>query len=200
MERSVIVQAAKDYADSYEDAKDKLFIKVRNSKDKTINAGAVHTDFEDLSLLYYVHINDEASLLVTEGVLNHWGIRQEQLHEDAIKSSRELDPEGIFDLGDLLGNPSAILMIVVTTQSGQNGAAALFYPGVVERLAKMLNGSFIILPSSVHEVIAIPDDEDLDNLERIVREINGSQVAEEDRLSDHVYRYNCNDGKVRLVA
>ena len=54
---------------------------------------------------------------------------------------------------------------------------------------------FFVLPSSVHEVLILPDDgsQDLDSLQFMVREINRTEVAPEDRLSDFVYHYDAQD-------
>ena len=73
-----------------------------------------------------------------------------------------------------------------------NGAAALFYPGIMKQAAALMEGSYYILPSSVHEVILLPEEcaPDFRELEKMVRQINRSQVLPEDRLSDHVYHYD----------
>ena len=41
------------------------------------------------------------------------------------------------------------------------GAAALFYPGVMDRLREML-GDFYVIPSSVHELLLLPITADAD--------------------------------------
>jgi len=62
----------------------------------------------------------------------------------------------------------------------------------MEECCEKLGGSFYILPSSVHEVILVPDNEEIskDNLVRMVREVNATQVEEQEQLSDFVYYYN----------
>lgn len=44
----------------------------------------------------------------------------------------------------------------------------------------------------MHEVLLVPDNEKTDShtLERMVREVNETQVCPEDKLSDHVYHYD----------
>ena len=51
-----------------------------------------------------------------------------------------------------------------------------------------------ILPSSVHEVLAIPDDgkQDPKHLKRMVETVNRNEVSVSEQLSDNVYYY---DGK-----
>ena len=63
---------------------------------------------------------------------------------------------------------------------------------VMDDIAEKVGGEFYILPSSVHELLIIPRnaDTDLKSLESMVQEVNATQVAPEERLSDHVYAYD----------
>ena len=62
----------------------------------------------------------------------------------------------------------------------------------MEEAAKRLGEDFYVLPSSIHEVILIPDTPDVSALELqgIVQSVNVEQVAPEERLSDHIYHYD----------
>lgn len=70
----------------------------------------------------------------------------------------------------------------------------------LESIAKQFEG-YYILPSSIHEVIAIPGDLgdscDTIALKKIVHEVNTTQVEPPDFLSDHVYKII--DGKVAVA-
>ncbi len=203
-EKEKIEAIANDRLASYAASKNSLFVKVKNFEDPKIKLGAVHTDFEDLSLLYYVMLHEEgdigAAALVTESMLKRWGISQETLHDDAIASCENMYPSDLFDLSEFIGIHGTIPMIVVSNTKRMFGATALFYPGVVQRLSEKLGGNFIVLPSSIHEVIAVPDAKDVEGLAEMVKEINGLEVPDEDQLSDHVYRYDKEENRVRLVA
>lgn len=63
-------------------------------------------------------------------------------------------------------------------------------------------GNFFILPSSIHEVILVPDDGDMDAeyLKETVVYANRSVVEEKEQLSDSVYRYNAESDEVEVVA
>ena len=80
---------------------------------------------------------------------------------------------------------------MITNRESSDGAAALLYPGMMDRAAETLGDNFYILPSSRHEVILVPPDmiQSYRDLEDMVHQVNESQVAPEDRLSDHVYHY-----------
>lgn len=200
----------------YEAAKDHLFVRVANKEaNADVLAGMPHKEVEDLAITYHVLVNHDqngiASAPVTDDLLRHYGVTAEQLHEDAIANSQRMLPAQLDSMQNMLFGmmtPEASdtlrdepypgsTMLVLTNNVQLNGAAALFYPGVMDQAAERLGGDFIVLPSSTHEVIMIPADgmTDFRSLEQMVKDINRSQVAPEERLSDHVYHY---DAKERL--
>jgi hypothetical protein len=62
----------------------------------------------------------------------------------------------------------------------------------MDQAAEKLGGSFYILPSSIHEILLVKDNGQFDraSLEKMVREVNATQVAPEDKLTDSVYHYD----------
>ena len=61
----------------------------------------------------------------------------------------------------------------------------------------IFEGDFYMIPSSVHEWIIVPKEGgmfDGNTLAAMIRDVNSSTVALEDRLSDHAYIYNLEDG------
>ena len=83
-------------------------------------------------------------------------------------------------------------MYLISNTASIHGAAAVLYPSVLSALAKRLDGSFYLLPSSIHEFIAVPFKREYapEELREIVREVNESQVEEEEYLSDQIYYYD----------
>lgn len=86
----------------------------------------------------------------------------------------------------------AAAMYVLSNHTRINGAACILYDGVLEKIAEMLECNLFILPSSVHEVILIPEkgDEDYERLSEMVREVNETQLSPEEVLADHAYYYS----------
>jgi hypothetical protein len=140
----------------------------------------------------------QAGLIVTDSLLEEWGVTQEMLHDDAMKSSMNLFPEKIFDLGEHFGFSGTRPMYVVTNKNRDDGAVVLFYPGVVEKLYDMI-GDFVVIPSSVDEMIIVQDDGGYERLAGMVRAVNEMVLPEKDRLSDHIYRYRRSENKLRMV-
>ncbi len=84
------------------------------------------------------------------------------------------------------------MMYVLSNHTRINGAASILYEGLLGKIADRLECDLFILPSSVHEVIVIPEkgDEDYYRLSEMVREVNETQLSPEEVLADHAYYYS----------
>lgn len=83
---------------------------------------------------------------------------------------------------------------ILSNKNYMNGAALILCDEVMDKVVEHYKVNVLyILPSSIHEVIIIPDSDsvDVEYLKDMVYEINRSTVAPEERLSDHVYKYTC---------
>ena len=81
------------------------------------------------------------------------------------------------------------------------GAASMLYEEPIHELAEQVGGDLYILPSSVHEVIAVPADfGSPEELAEMVYEINMEQVDINDRLSNQVYHYDRDLRTLRLAT
>lgn len=80
------------------------------------------------------------------------------------------------------------------------GASALLYPDLLSSVAGKRRG-FFVLPSSVHEVLLLADTgkESRFELYRMVNEVNAKNVPQEEFLSDSVYYFDRETGKVRIL-
>lgn len=89
-------------------------------------------------------------------------------------------------------------MYVLSNESRLFGAVVMLYEGMLKKCANQLNADLYILPSSVHEVIILADEGqiDKDKLEKMVREVNATQVEPEEFLSDFVYYFSRKTGKI----
>lgn len=99
----------------------------------------------------------------------------------------------------LLQEETDTAFYVLTNTARINGAAVILYETVSERLRECFgehfqNGLWVI-PSSIHEVLLLPaTKEGEEALNRMVQEVNKTQVVPEEVLSDHVYRYAADGG------
>ena len=100
----------------------------------------------------------------------------------------------------MLAGPQEPPMYVVTTPGIADGAAVLAMKSALDAVHADI-GDYFIIPSSRHEIIALPTQsvpaEDIDDLRAIVHQVNATEVSAEDYLSDEVYKY---DGKCLSLA
>ena len=79
---------------------------------------------------------------------------------------------------------------VLTNAAKINGAAVILYEGLLKTLAERFENDFWIIPSSVHEtLLLLSAEENKEALNKMVQEVNETQLEPEDVLSDHVYYY-----------
>ena len=174
-----------------------------------------HWDFEDLCAVYRVDLSElgcpDSSMLVTSELLRHYGVTPEELHRDALHFAPMSHPASLRFLREIMaercrqsapygmgGGPE---ILVATVKDGFSGAGVLLYPGVLDRAAERLGGSFYVLPSSVHELLFIEDNGDIhpEFLKEMVSAINAAHVAPQDRLTDSVYHYTAEEGLLEAV-
>lgn len=103
--------------------------------------------------------------------------------------TREIDPEQLH-------RP-----FVLTNASSFQGSAVLFYPGVMERIAQAFGCGYYVLPSSIHELIILPDvtEPDVNGLKETVVEANLTVISREDLLSWDVLHYDPEAGMLSVA-
>lgn len=190
----------------YDYVKDKLFVKVypKNGNGYLL-INAPHREIEDLVLFPYVLLDKSStgeivSAVVSNDMLKAYGLDENVLIDLALLNSAKLFPAVVEDINSVIASLMGIPLsetetssqIVVTNTENAFGASTLFYPEVMEELARRHNGNYFILPSSIQEVITMPDNGDFtyEELKEMVTEINHAQVAPGERLTDEVYYYD----------
>ena len=161
--------------------------------------------FLDLAVIFHIHLGRSAGNQVTSVIHNHqlkeWNVSTIELFRIAKENTSKLYPSAITRLehllfgldpenSELFSCDSAIPTIyVLTNQNGINGASCLLYENTIKDFADRIGSDLIILPSSIHEVLLIPDSSSLDYhvFRDMVRTINAHDVPKEDILSDELY-------------
>lgn len=187
-----------------------------------------HREFEDLAIIYRWKIDGNKDGLYTNIITNKFaeeiGKSEQDLYELAKENTKELFPPTVRNMSDVLcdllldeadledeieqgfrgvmkDTPDDKAMYVISNKSNMYGAAAILYEDNLYDLSQKLESNLYILPSSVHEVIALSDKfGNADELAQIVYEINMDQVDIDDRLSNQVYHYDKEARTLRLAT
>ncbi len=108
---------------------------------------------------------------------------------------------GLEEMEQVLAYDEALPLTIISNSSGVNGAGAIFYEEVLSRISDFYEKDIYILPSSIHECIVFPkEQEDTDYLIDMVRDVNRTKVQEDEVLSDAVYLYPREEGKIIKIA
>ena len=184
----------------YEAVKPKLRARLLNKSSVVeVSKTAMNYGFPDLIIVPIITIMESegnmASAKVTKGMLDSWGVTKEKVIKDAlnnikqdivIKEMWELLKEK-FGYPDFMVEPMKELpMIVISNASGINGATAILF--TKEILKEKFPEGYIVIPSSIHECIAIPmDDGNKDFLRELISGVNSTELTPEEVLSDRPY-------------
>ena len=191
---------------------DKIYFQLINTESNRDYLETVpHRELHDMSIIYRILVSKDEdgiqSVVVTNDLQDNWDVSEDELFDLASENTKELFPPkiqsmaevmrsflgpdlgdfGAEDMDDIIGESPLWL---VSNDMGVNGASNLIYGELLEEVAEKLDDDAIIIPSSLHEILAVPasgmDPEEVANM---VRDINQSTVKEEDRLSNQVFFY-----------
>lgn len=207
------------------DAKDNIVFQLVNTEqNRELLAGVPHREFQDLSIIYRWAMKVDTagiqSAVVKNELAEQLGLTEEQLFKLASENTRRILPPCVKSMNEILremfmkdGMPQEIaemmvgempadqMMWVISNERGINGAISMLYEDKLHALATELESDLYILPSSVHEVIAVSASMgDPNELAQMVAEINMDQVTLEERLSNQVYHYDKNLRKLSLAT
>lgn len=167
----------------------------------------------------------EASILVKNSHIKKWGITCEELLNTAYENTKK-DNVIIKDLADVISglkrridcendNAKEIdtslgdcsideiiddegLIYVMSFARPYYGAVCMIFDDLLDEFLKEHSGGVYILPSSIHEVILIPESEneifDEKGLSKLVDMVNKDCLSEEEILADHAYYYSTDEG------
>lgn len=174
-------------------------------------AECVYLDIDDLGI-------PNATCPVRDRELKSWGKTFEEVLADAEENMKVYEPGELSGIGDVIRDlkeelrgmagrmnqpedfflgeeqdeiPAPPRMFVLTTKGKTFGAAAILDKSPLRTLANLFGADVYVIPSSIHEVILLPDEEgtSAENLREMLVSINRCEVPQGDILSNHVYRY-----------
>ena len=74
--------------------------------------------------------------------------------------------------------------------------------GIIKKFSNFIESDLYIIPSSIHELLIIPtttSEQDATHLKYMIREVNDTQVAEEEILSYNLYYYSRETDEIEIV-
>lgn len=158
----------------------------------------------DLAAVYEVVLEEgesgTASVLVDCRFLNRYSISREEI-DAAARRNTENKGFCVHDLTAVLtekegeeafpgSREGSERIWVLSNQEGIHGASVMLYEGYFDRLAQEAGSDLYILPSSIHEVLAVEAGGlNPEELKDMVKMVNDTVVPENEVLSETLYRY-----------
>ena len=206
-------------------AKDNIIFQLVNTmQNEDMLKNLPHRDFQDLSVIYRWVVGVEqqglSSVVINNHVAESLGMGEEQLFKAAAENTRRILPPGVQSMNEVIrdlfmadGMPQELadLMVgeqepertmwVISNENKIDGAVSMLYEDKLHSLAERVGTDLYILPSSVHEVIAVSVEMgEPEELAQMVAEINMDQVDLSERLSNQVYHYDKDLRKITLAT
>jgi len=164
----------------------------------------VHDQIEDLYIGFYVEIETEeqirmtGSIKIKYGHLDMWGVAEEDIITQAYTNLRKHTPvvRSMFDvLKEHIPEEQLAMddgMNILTNKKMIFGATEILNRNFMkELLDKTGDEAIYCIPSSIHEWILLKESmvTGIKEIQEMIKTVNSSMVDEEDRLSDHLYKY-----------
>lgn len=202
----------------FDKVKDRICYRIINAeKNRELLQMIPHRLYLDLAVcFFYSYQGDElghGSILIYNSHMELWQTSLEELWELAKVNTPMLFPWESNSMESVVKEllekkqeedeflwEHLVPMYVLSNRERLYGASCVLYPQVLEQLAEELQADLFILPSSIHEIILLPDNhqDSPEQLQHMIQEINETQVEPEDVLSDNLYYYDRNARKMRL--
>lgn len=213
------LEKVKDHAEQYKnfsvefrDCKDKIIYRlISYDRNRKYLQTVPYLPFLNLAIVFNVICNISENgletITVTNELMEKWNTRTKELVRLAEENTPRLLPLTVDSLESILTQyiglvreretPPDLPMLLLSNTSGVNGSAVMLYPEVIHQLACQYDSNLFILPSSIHEIIVIPDEYvgTKEELSQMVRDINENHVNREEVLSDTAYYYDREEKK-----
>ena len=209
---------------NWDTIKDKILFKLINTDlNREALKDAVSVEHFDMSIVFYIELRKKeeelVSLAVTESLKNMWGVNTTDIYNAALENTQNICPvvvttlwmktkELAEDLGvklpELPKEADEYGSYVLTNTDNFNGAAVIMYKNILTALSETMGSDLYIIPGSIHEVVALKADnykteDKIDGLFEMLMKTNKTMNTEEEILSDNIFKFTKDTGKMSIV-
>ena len=191
--------------------KNKLLLCVRNAESfNAQDSGFFFRQIDDMVMVLYIVLKDNgpenrAITPMSRSIAETWGVSDDDVFSAALENTMVLAPPRIkiqLPFCQPSEKPYQVSAKVpdgalVTTESAVDGAVAMFYKGVQERLSEIMHGDYYALFSGkdechIHPVDSIP----VSGLKMLLDNVN--RTYPDTMLTQHIYRYNAKKHELKM--
>ena len=196
---------------NYESAKEQILYRLINYEaNRELLKNIPHKRIFDLAKVYYVALKLDdmqatGTITITNSHIEGWKVTLDDLESVAAINTPKRLPKNIQPIEEITQIPfpeeCTLKMYVASNPLRMNGAAILCYESLLGDIAERFRDDVIIIPSSIHELIFFTgyDDDAVEHVKAMVREVNRTEVEPEEVLSDNVYIYRHETNKIEML-
>ena len=195
----------------YDSVKDRIVYRlVGYEKNKEKLELQPHERFLKWAKLYYF-VQDEKGIVVSNSLLDVWGVSIEEIKAVAEINTPRLLPARFEPISETLAaldkerqfpreSEQGLLYILTNTQR-QYGAATLSYPGLLKEIAAELHSDLLIIPGSEHEnlIMKYSCEEDIQFALMANRLVNMLRQTRETVTAENVYIYRRESDRIESI-
>ena len=194
---------------------------INAEKNKDLLATTPHKLVLDLAVVFYIEVMQDktgnGTILVQNHFMDMWdGVDTDTLYRLALANTQRkyrgrvcsmftvmtevLDEEYAEEFFELMVDAD-VPMYVASNVQKLLGAGVVLYDNLLRTFAERIGGDFYILPSSTHEVLFVPASIGMDvgYLRQMVRDVNATEVSEQEFLSNNVYYYSIDTDRMVIA-
>lgn len=179
------------------------------------NKDVVCSRFFDIAFVYHAIKGERPGLYSTDSLITNQDLKKHSLSEELLRrqifqkleATAPLQIELVSDVlerlnpQDTFDNALPMNLSVCSAPSLMYSSAVLMYPHFTEAAKAAMQGSFFVIPSSVHEIlllsaksfqinVKLTPESNLPDFEQMVQDVNKQEVKPNEQLSDLAFYYN----------
>lgn len=210
---------------NWKSAQEKVTVKLVNKEaNKALLEKVPHLDYlDEMAVIYKILLptgempNEDgiATITISNEMLSSYGINLATLQEAALKNTEKSLPMKLMSMFDTIAEmrgkefakemlpeiPSdGPQMLILSNIEKINGASAILYPGLLEKIGEKY-GDFVLLPSSVHEVIIVTNTSkaEMPKFNGMVKDVNRTELASNEVLANRAYYYDSKANELQIA-
>lgn len=170
---------------------------INTKRNKELLKEVPHRNILDLSIIYRMIIqqldNGFVTVLVNNWIMDELDVNQQELDQLANENTSRMFPPEIYKMADFL--------YVMSNKQKFHGATTMVCEDAMEQLTKQIGSNFYLIPSSTHEVLAVPEEEgETENLLRLLEQGNRMCNTQSEILSDAIYFYDVRKKELNIAV
>ncbi|MDD3141710.1 MAG: DUF5688 family protein [Lachnospiraceae bacterium] len=197
----------------FDNVSDRICYKLINYEaNKSLLESMPYIPYLDLAIVFYLPIEEadlSGTINITNSLMKMWDITSAFTLFDYAHANTEnnlgfrygtmyeivnniLPPAAIKEEFLELLNEDALPIYIATNANNLYGSCCLLYENALEIFAEMIGRNYYILPSSLHEILLVPEDDDANAavLTAMVQDVNITSLCPDEILSNHIYYYD----------